>query len=173
MKIYLIFLFILLLCSCHNPSNKEIAQKKINDYLIKEKKGYKSILFGELDSVFTSVKNTPEYERNNNLSKIYELYSHNFLNDIDDVNQLGIYSDSMKYFNSICDSLELIFNSEFIGWKIQHLYKYKNDKNELAVDNHDFFLDESLQTITKDEQVYTNLPFKTYIRNRDFYGLRK
>lgn len=173
MKTYLIFLFSLLLCSCHSPSNKEIAQNKVNDYLIKEKNSYESILFGELDSAFTSVKNTSEYERNNNLSKIYELYSHNFLNNIDDVNQLDIYSDSMKYFNTICDSLELIFNPEFIGWKIQHIYKYKNSKNELVVDNHDYFFDESLQTITNDEQVYTNLPFKTYAQDKDFYGLRK
>jgi len=95
------------------------------------------------------------------------------LNNIEDVNQLSIYSDSMKYFNSICDSLESIFNPEFIGWRIQHLYKYKNIKNELVVDNHDFFLDESLQMITNDEQIYTNLPIKTYTQDSDYYGFRK
>jgi len=174
MKKYLTFLFVLLFCSCHTPSNKEIAQNKVHDYLIKEKNGYESILFGELDSAFTSVKETKlykEYNQRRGAFEAMEIFSQQFPN-MYSVEEIKLNKEQELYFQAICDSLESIFAPEFIGWKIQHIYKYKNDKKGPVVDNNIFFLDENVQNVIKDEQIYTNLPFETYTQDTSFYGIK-
>lgn len=175
MKTYFIFLFSLLLCACQSPSNEEIAHNKVSDYLIKGKKSYEQILFGELDSAFTSVKDTKLYKEYIQKQGAFE--GHEILRQ----QYPDLYSDEESksnkeqeiYYRAICDSLESIFSPQFTGWQMQHIYKYKNNKDEFVVDNYIIFFDENLQTITKREQVYTNLPITTFNQDPNFYGIKE
>lgn len=176
MKLYISTLCILFFISCHKPSNREIAQDKIKNYLMNtdKKSNYKPILFGKLDSAFTSVKDTEVYKEYNGRRGAFEamgIFNEQF--DMYSEEEVKSNKEQEKHFQAICDSLELVFTPEFIGWKIQHIYKYKNDKSELVVDNHIFFLDEKRQSVMKDEQIYTNLPYKTYLQDTVFYGLKR
>lgn len=60
MKIYIAIFYCLLFFSCHSSNDTEIAQDKVEDYLtrIQKTEDYEPILYGELDSSFTSVKET-------------------------------------------------------------------------------------------------------------------
>lgn len=164
------------LCSCSTPNNDQIAQDKVIDYLINTqvKDTYKSILFGKLDSAYTSVKETEFYKYYDSkrgafmmmrvLSKQYpEMYSE------DDIKS---NEEQEIYFQGICDSLTSVFVPEFTGWKIQHIYQYKNKKDESVVDNFIFYLDKELQRVIKEEQIYRNLPLKTYNQDTVFYGIK-
>lgn len=176
MKLYITILCALFLSSCHNPSNKEILQNKVESYLttIQKKENYKSILFGELDSAFTTVNDTEPYKEYNQRRGAFEAmdilskhYPNIYLED-----KVKTNKEQENYFQAICDSLELAFTTEFIGWKIQHIYKYKNHKEEHVVDNHIFYLDKDMQGVIKDEQVYTNLPYTTYCQDTILYGIK-
>ncbi|MDH6309599.1 hypothetical protein M2451_001965 [Dysgonomonas sp. PFB1-18] len=177
MKIYFTILCILCFLSCHNPNNKEIAQNKVEDYIINinKKSNYKPILFGELDSAFTSVKHTKlykEYNQRRGAFEAMEILSKQYT-DIYSEDEVKSNKEQEMHFQAICDSLESAFTPKFIGWKIQHIYKYKNSKSEDVVDNHIFFLDKEKQNVIKDEQVYTNLPYNTYFQDTVFYGIKK
>jgi hypothetical protein len=176
MKTYLTILCILFLFSCHKPSNKEISQKKVENYLIinQKKNNYESILFGELDSAYTSVKDTQlykEYNQRRGAFEAMEIFSKQFPNMYSEEESKS-NKEQERYYQAICDSLESIFSPQFIGWQIQHIYKYKNDKGEFVVDNYIFFLNENLQTITRSEQIYTNLPIETFNHDTTFYGIK-
>lgn len=164
------------LYSCSTPDKDQIAQDKVKDYLrnTQQMETYKSILFGKLDSAYTTVKETSLY-------KIYDSKRSTFMvMEILSKNHPDMYSeDEVKsnkeqeiYFQAICDSLESIFVPEFTGWKIQHIYQYKNKKDESIVDNFTFYLDNELQRIIKEEQIYRNLPLKTYNQDPIFYGIK-
>ncbi|MFV0468265.1 MAG: hypothetical protein ACK5MK_04965 [Dysgonomonas sp.] len=176
MKIYITFLCAFLFFSCYAQSNEEIVQDKVIEYLkgIQKKENYKPILYGKLDSAFTVVQDTKlykEYNQRRGAFEAMEILSKQFS---------SVYSkDEVKsnkvqevYFQAMCDSLELTFTPEFIGWKIQHIYEYKNYKGENVVDNHIFYLDKDRQNVIKEEQIYTNLPYKTYSQNTVFYGIK-
>lgn len=176
MKIYITILCILFFISCHNPTNKEIAQNKVEDYVvdISKKSSYNPILFGELDSAFTSVKDTKlykEYNQRRGAFEAMEMLSKQYT-DMYSEDEVKSNKEQEMYFQAICDSLESAFTRQLIGWKIQHIYKYKNDKNEDIVDSYVFFLDKNLKSVTKNEQIYKSLPFKTYNKDTAFYGIK-
>lgn len=177
MKSYLTILCVLFLFLCHNPNNKEISQKKVEDYLVinQKKNNYESILFGGLDSAFTSVKDSQLYKEYNQRREAFEameIFSRQFLNMYSEEESKS-NKEQKIYYQAICDSLESIFSPQFIGWQIQHIYKYKNDKDEFVVDNYIFFLDKNLQSVIKSEQVYTNLPITTFNQDTTFYGIKE
>ncbi len=154
MKSYLTILCVLFLFSCHNSNNKEISQNRVEDYLLinQKKSNYESILFGELDSAYTSVKDTQLYKKYNQRREAFaamEIFSKQFPNMYSEEESKSNKEQEI-YYQVICDSLESIFSPQFIGWQIQHIYKYKNDKDEFVVDNYIFFLDKNLETVTKD-----------------------
>lgn len=176
MKLYFITLCIIFFISCHNPSDKEIVQYKVSDYLknIQKKENYKPILFGKLDSAFTSVKETKlykEYNLRREAFELMEIFSRQYP-DMYTEDEVKSNKKQEIYFQAICDSLELVFTPEFIGWKMQHIYKYKNHEGKYVVDNHIFCLDKHKLNVIKDDQVYTNLPCKTYLQDTVFYGIK-
>lgn len=176
MKIYIAIFYCLLFFSCHSSNDTEIAQDKVEDYLtrIQKTEDYEPILYGELDSSFTSVKETElykEYDQRRRAFEALEILKRQHPDMFSDEESKSNIEKG-KYYQVICDSLESVFAAEFNGWKIQHIYKLRNDKNELVVDNYIFFLDKDLQTVIKKEQVYRNLPFKTYSQNTNFYGIK-
>lgn len=176
MKSVLVLLLLVLIYSCSIPDKNQIAQNRIMKHLenIQKKDNYSPILFGKLDSAFTSVKDTKLYKEYNQRRGAFEamgIFSKQFS---------GMYSEeevkSNKeqeiHFEAICDSLESAFMPEFIGWKIQHIYKYKNEKSESVVDNFVFYLDNELRNIIKEEQVYKGLQLNSYNQDADFYGIK-
>lgn len=177
MKIYFILLCALLFSSCYNSNNKEIPQDIVSHYLkdIHKKENYKPILFGKLDSVFAVVDDTKlyeEYHRKRDAFEAMGILSKQFP-DLYSEDELKANKEQEEYFHAKCDSLESVFTYEFTGWKIQHIYEYKNSKGENVVDNHIFFLDKEIHMVIKDEQIYTNLLYKTYIQDTLFYGIKR
>ena len=171
LKIFILMVCSLVFLSCNNPVTEDIAQNKVKKYLESKFKNdkYKPILFGELDSAFTTVKKTSEYQRYSNIVGMNEVLAYWAGEDID---KSMYYADSAKFYKAICDSLKLMFKPDFTGWKIQHIYQTQNDKNEIVVNNFIFYFDENLRKIKECEQVYRNLPFATYTRDTEFYGIK-
>lgn len=176
MRLYITILSALFLLSCHNRSYKDFLENKIGDYLIniQKKNNYESILLGKLDSAFTVVNETKpyqEYKQRKHAFEAMEILSKQFPN-IYSEDEAKANKEQENYFQAICDSLELAFVPEFIGWKIQHIYAYRNYKKEHVVDNHILYLDKDMQDVIKDEQIYTNLPYATYYQDTVFYGIK-
>lgn len=173
----LLFLLCLLVfvSSCSISDREQKAEDKIVDYLknMRKKDNYEPILFGKLDSAYTSVKDTEIYKEYNMQRGAFEAMEilRKQYPDLYSEEEIKINMEQEKYFKAICDSLELVFTPEFIGWKIQHIYRLKNKEGDLVVNNYIFYLDKNLTMITKEEQIYRNLPLKTYNQNVDFYGI--
>lgn len=175
MKGHLIIFSCLILLSCQTTSPNQEIEDKVEKYIKsihRDNSSYKPITFSEVDSAFTSVKNTSEYKRRSASAGGFEALAYICLMEEDDSTKFKLYMDTSRYYNSICDSLKSIFNPDFIGWKIQHIYQTKNQKNESVVNNFIFYFDKELQQIVNTEQVYKELPLKTYNQDTIFYRIK-
>ena len=164
----------------------------IKEFLLSESeniRGYRKILFGAVAPSFTSAEQTAEYIKMNGLANIYEFlkqqeiqyswkYSPTSQNpdaqmESKYLQKAELYNDSIKYFMNICNTLKRKFDPEFIGWKIPHIYRTQNDQNEDVVNHYIFYFDEEFKSVVKKEQVYRNLPLKTYRQDPEFYGIQE
>jgi hypothetical protein len=165
------FTGVLFLIACQ-PTQEEIAQKIINDYCTEQSKidGYKPIIFSSLDSAFTSFENTSVYKRYSNLKKISEFIKYSD-EQYDNLMQEIWYKDSIPYYEHLCDSLKSIFIPEFIGWKMEHIYKSVNDKDEEFANHFIFYFDKDLTRMVDTELIYKELWLQTYEQAPVFYGI--
>jgi hypothetical protein len=160
------------LISC-NPTQEKIAQKIIKTYCIEQSNinGYNPIIFSSLDSAFTSFENTLEYKRYSNLKGISDFIEHSD-GQYDDLKQEQWYQDSILYYENLCDSLKSIFVPDFIGWKMGHIYKSKNDKGDELVNYFVFYFDKDLMKVSNTKQIYQKLPMQSYEQDPVFHGIK-
>lgn len=170
---YLVIFVLLFIVSCKEQSKEEVAQNKIKHYLeeVKGLNGYKPMMFGKLDSAFTSVKEVEEYQR------LQVRYSACQMDEILNMNNPGMYSpeemqanaDMKERFKAALDSLEEKFIPEFDGWKMQHIYQTTDEEIGEVVNNYLFYFDQNLDDISLDIYTYRDLPLETYQLEPEFY----
>lgn len=163
-KVLFVSIAALLVCGCSTPEKS--AQKLIKDYLaanLNDAKSYEGVEFGTLDSVFTTLKDTPYYR--------YKSKFDYFINEAQfATNMLGItYSkkESKEYeekfntsiseaekYSQMADSVADAFVPEFKGWQMTHKYRAKNGVGALNISTAMVQFDKDLTTVTNfsDEQ---------------------
>jgi hypothetical protein len=140
MKKLLFIIAAALLFSCSSPEKK--AQNLIKKYLkenINDAKSYESVLFSKLDSVFSYYWELPEYKNNKHHFDIYiNLAEHAVSLDLKIANE---YLDSAKSYQEKNRIIQENFQSEFIGWKMSHKFRSKNENGALFLENENFYFD--------------------------------
>lgn len=167
-----IVILLLVVSSCKKISKEEAVQRMIHVYLQNDSVvNYKSVQFSGLDSTFTSVKKTPEYQHFYLIEGLSTLLMHTY--KYEDPEKSKIYEDSMKIYKNKCDSLEALFVPEFIGWKMQHIYQSEDKEKGIVVNNFIFYFNKDMSQIVEKEQVYRNLLLKTFEQDQKLYGIKK
>lgn len=170
--IYLVLIVGLSSASCNEMTDRELAQQMIEDRIAGEHiERYEAIQFGELDSAFTEVRKTLDhqvalmsYAMYMNLKVQYQGV---------DYELSKLYADSAAIFKAYCDSIEKAFDKQWIGWKMNHIYRSWNDRRGDIVNSYDYYFDKDVSQIVSVEMVYRNLLLKTFEQDKEFYGLEK
>ncbi len=189
---YFIFSLILLV-SCRMKTSEEKVQYLINKFVrsgLTTQDGYHPIEFGPLDSAFTSVRYTPDYEKNNTYACLYQAMEQSYLlktskyvlnapppdpkKKEEYIRRAEICADSAAYFQAICDSLKKAFVPEFIAWKMEYIYEAKNEEGVPAIYKYVYYFDKNLRRVKMigHEQIFRNLQKITFYQNIDEYKIK-
>lgn len=177
-SLFLAVISLLSFFACHTQAPEEKVHNKVTKYLtstIPDARIYKGMRFGKLDSAFTSVRHLEEYRILDQSRIALEALGGLSLQhpDLYSEEEIKLNEERLKYCKSICDSLESTFNPQFKGWKIQHIYHTLNEKGVLVVNSYIFYFNERLSRITEIEEVYRNLPYKSYMQDPEYYGIKQ
>lgn len=155
----------LLLQSC-TSSPEDRAKELIKNHLyetLNDDKSYESVSYGELDSIYTSIKDDSIYRRSNlqydifyslfqSNEKFYHEYKHDdyMVSYCDNlVDEMHIYLDSMKFYAAIKDSIEKSFNPEFKGYAITHRFRANNALGNKILSLYVFYFDKDITKIVR------------------------
>lgn len=166
---YAILILSFLCVSCKKETKRDVAQRLIKDKIVRENiAGYELIQFGALDSAFTSVKETRDYQ----ISLMYYAFYMNQRNQYHGTDDMKskLYSDSAATQKVYSDSLELAFVPQWIGWRMGHIYKSNNYNKGIVVNNDDYYFDADVSQIVNKKMVYKDLLLKTFEQDKELYG---
>lgn len=152
MKKLFIPLLSVLFFSCSSEQKK--AEKSVTTYLkrvLNDPSSYESVKFDSLTVDSSSLSDDKAYKKATGTYDIYKtLFKEKkdevrFSTDADELRTavaiLEIYSDSMKLYHHITDSLIDNFKPKKIGYVIHHSYRGRNSMNALILQDDNFHLD--------------------------------
>lgn len=171
-SICLVLIVGLLSASCNKASDRELAQQMIEDRIATEHiEQYEAVQFGELDSAFTTIKETREYQLAIATHALYVNLKFEYHGVDNEKSQL--YADSAAILKAYSDSIENAFVPQWIGWKMNHIYRSMHKTKGQVVNSYDYYFDKDVSRIVNVEMVYRDLLLKTFEQNKEFYGLKK
>ena len=166
-KISFLIAMALLLITCSSPEKK--AQKAIKEELrltLNDFKSYESVKFGTLDSLFSDVTTSPEYEALNtkreswikladeehksDQEEIEKALNDGNTHHVPIINEFSLMPrclDSAKVYSIKIQSVVESYKPRFIGWSMTHLYRAKNLGGNYILANESFYFDKELTKV--------------------------
>jgi hypothetical protein len=158
-------IFIICFCSCSKEYKAKRLIKKELNMTLNDRKSYEPVLFGNLDSLFSSYKNDTNYINNEDLN-IYingmseEAKNRHNANKYDpDYTRAGgewqtdftIFVACLFYkdyiYQQIRDSIERKFKPQFVGYKMSHKFRAKNMYGASILNEKEYFFNKTISSI--------------------------
>ena len=160
-------ILILFLVSCSSPEGK--ARNAIKEKLkmtLNNFKSYESVKFGTLDSLFSDVTTSSEYEalktkreswiklaeeeKKADEEKIQTALKNGNPHHIPIIKEFSLMPrclDSAEAYLNKLKSVEKSYKPRFIGWSMTHLYRAKNLAGNYKLNNESFYFDKELSKV--------------------------
>ena len=141
--IYLVLIVGLLFASCNEMTDRELAQQMIENRIAKEDiNQYEAIQFGKLDSAFTEVRKTLDHQVALMSYAIYMNLKVQYQGVDNEKSEM--YADSAAILKAYGDSIEKAFDKQWIGWKMNHIYRSVHKSKGDVVNSYDYYFDKDV-----------------------------